>query len=278
MYRRFLTVLVLVGAGALHAMAQSSAPSNTYVFPMFVDGTTGSGTTAVSYRSVLRINNIAGTASSPSNPASPIQCILNQINTSASMTGVEAGGTSYPANVTQAGYSPVSTIQINLTPSPFEILRTSGQAPLKTGYAKLSCPSPVDAQVQFALYDATNTKLGEAAVAPATAGNSFQFEIDRRDGTRLGFSLANDSSTGGLYGVVARDQTNNIVAYAYYNIQPGSQVSEFVDEALALPSNFVGTIEIVGVPGSTSYVIGLQFTGRVFSTVNPVVRSKPIGS
>jgi hypothetical protein len=104
--------------------------------------------------------------------------------------------------------------------------------------------------------------------------------IDTRDGTRLGFSLANDSAIGGQFEVIARNQVNQIVAQTFSIIQPFSQVSEFVDEVpgLGLPANFVGSIEIVGVPGSSSYVIGLQFTGPVFSTILPIVRSKAIGS
>jgi hypothetical protein len=161
---------------------------------------------------------------------------------------------------------------------PFEIMRTSGQAPLKTGYLKLSCPGTVQAQVQFSLFDAKGNKLGEAAVAPATQGNSFQFLVDGRDGTRLGFSLTDDSATGGQYGVIARDQFNNVVAQFFDFIEPFSQISRFVDEVLPLPSGFAGSIEIVGVSGANSYVTGLQFTGPVFSTVSPIVRSKPIGS
>ena len=269
MYSRFLTVLILLGAGALQSAAQTPAPTNTYVFPLFVNGTSGGST----YRSVVRVSNTSTT--------SPLQCVLNQRNTTASFTGIIQGGVNfYPANVIDAGISPLSVTPLTLTQGflPFEILRTSGQGPLTTGYAKLACPAAVSAQVQFALYDANNNKLGEAAIPPATQGNSFQFLVDQRDGTRLGFSLANDSATGGQYQVIARNQNDQIVMQNFFIIQPNSQVSRFVDEVLPLPSNFVGSIEIVGVAGSSSYVTGLQFTGPVFSTVLPIVRSKPIGS
>jgi hypothetical protein len=268
MYWRFVVVLILVGAGALQVKAQSPAPpTNNYIFPLFVDGASGGS----SYRSVVRITNTSGT--------NPLPCTLSQRNTGSSFSGIRSGASFYVANTVDAGFSPLSVTPVTLDQSlPFEILSTSGQSALKTGYAKVSCPGTVDAQVQFSLYDSKNNKLGEAAIAPATMGNSFQFTIDRSDGTRLGFSLANDSTIGGQYAIIARNQFNSIVNQVFQFIQPTSQVSAFVDEMLALPSNFVGSIEIVGVTGSDSYVVGLQFTGAVFSTVTPIVRSKPIGS
>jgi hypothetical protein len=120
------------------------------------------------------------------------------------------------------------------------------------------------------------TKLSEATIAPAAQGNSFQFLIDRRDGSRLGFSLANDSNTGGQYELIARDQFNNIVDQNFEFLDPFSQVSKFVDEMLTLPANFVGAVELVGIPGANSYAVGLQFTGTVFTTVQPLVRATPL--
>jgi hypothetical protein len=61
-------------------------------------------------------------------------------------------------------------------------------------------------------------------------------------------------------------------------IQAFSQVSKFIDQEVTLPANFVGSIEIVGVPGSQSYAVGLQFTGSVFTTVQPLVRDTPLPS
>jgi len=259
MFLRSLMIAVFAAAGVLPAAAQTTG-SNVYVFPLFVDGTSG----ATSFKSTLRITN-TGTLTS-------MQCQLVQRNTAAPFTGIN--GDFYTADVIDAGFSPSAiTVLILNQFLPFEILRTAAVTPLASGYAKLSCPGTVQTQLQFSYFGANNAKLGEATIPPATQGNSFQFFIDRRDGTRLGYSLTNDSAIGGNYQVIARDQFNAPVDVAFDFINPTSQVSKFVDEILDLSPNFVGSIEIVGVPNSQSYVVGLQFTGSVFTTVQPIVRS-----
>jgi len=256
----FFFLLTFIAAGALPVSAQPSSSSNTYVFPLFADGT-GSG---ISYRSVLRITKTSTT--------NPLQCTLTQRNTSAPFIGVD--GTFYYADVFDGGFSPPALTQITLDQFlPFEILRTNAQSPLKTGYAKLSCAGAVDAQLQLSTSDKDN-KLGEATIAPATAGTEFQFLIDRRDGTRFGFSLANDSETFGQFSIIARDQFNFEVDRAYEMIEPWSQVSGFVDPMLTLPADFVGSIQVVELSGGPNYVVGYQFTGTVFTTIQPLVGAR----
>jgi hypothetical protein len=263
MYLRLLSALLLFGTCALQVSAQS--PANLYVFPLIVDGTSG----GFSFRSTLKVASTDGTT--------PLVCMFSERNVMASMTGLD--GVLYPAFVVDAGFSPLSQIRLyqdlNL---PADIWRTNGQAPLISGYAELSCPNTVQTQLQFSFFDPSNNKIGEATVPPAAKGNSFQFQVDTRDGTRLGFSLTNDSDIFGQFKVIARDQYNQVVTFNTNDtIQAFSQVSKFIDEELKLlPPNFVGTVEIVGVPGSQSYVIGLQFTGPVFTTVQPLVRDTPL--
>jgi hypothetical protein len=206
-----------------------------------------------------------------------MQCTLIQRNTAATFVGVN--GDVYSPSTIDAGFSPASLTPIILNQFlPFEILRTNDPSPppLKSGYVKLSCPDTVQTQLQFSLFDAKNNKLGEATIAPATQGNSFQFLFDRRDGTRLGFSLTNDSAVVGQFELIARDQFNNIVDFNFDTIESLSQVSRFVDEMLTIPANFVGSIELIGVPGGQNYAVGLQFTGTVFTTIQPLVRATPL--
>jgi hypothetical protein len=256
--------LLLIGASAPFAAAQTPTPS-VYVFPMFVDGTGGGQT----YRSILRIIRTTGTG--------PLQCSVTQRNTSATFVGVN--GNVYTADVLDAGASPPAVSTVTLDPFlPWEILRTGGQSALRTGYTKLSCPGPVETQLQFAQSDAQDNKTGEATIGPAAAGASFQFFIDRRDGTRLGFSLANDSTNFVQFAAIARDQFGYEVAQIYDTIEGFSQLSRFVDEMLALPSDFVGSVELAAPGGGSLYAVGLQYTGFVFTTIQPIVRSAPVSN
>src|SRR3954453_8987549 len=174
MYWRLFTAFLLLGTCALQVGAQSAA--NLYVFPLIVDGTSG----GTSFRSTLKVTSTDGKTG--------LACTFSQRNTSASLTGLD--GFLFPTFVVDAGFSPLSQAllyqHVNLSS---EILRTSATGPLKSGYAELSCPNTVQAQLQFSYFDAGNRKIGEATILPATKGNSFQFLVDRRDGSRLGFSL-----------------------------------------------------------------------------------------
>jgi hypothetical protein len=254
----FVLILPMLMAGVLPVSAQSSSSLNTYVFPLFADGT-GGGT---SYRSVLKITKTGTT--------NPLQCTLTQRNTSAPFIGVD--GTFYYADVFDGGFSPLALTQITLDQFlPFEILRTNAQSPLNTGYAKLSCGGTVEAQLQVSLSDKDNKKLGEATMTPAMAGTSFQFLIDRRDGTRLAVSLVNDSATFVQFAIIARDRFNFEVDRVYETIEPRSQLWRFVDQMLTLPADFVGSIQLVSLSAGQNYAVGVQFSGSVFTTVQPLV-------
>jgi hypothetical protein len=269
MYHRLLSVLLVLGTCAPQLSAQTTPPANLYVFPLMVDGTSG----GFSFRSTLSVASTDG-------KTSLAPCTFSERNVMASLNGRD--GFHYLLEVFDAGFSPLSKIPLNqgLTVLAQNIWHTSAQAPLISGYAELSCPNTVQTQLQFSYFDPSNNKIGEATIPPATKGNSFQFLVDTRDGTRLGFSLANDSAAAGLYEVIARDQFGQVVAFNFNGvIQAFSQVSRFIDEEFTqptLPPNFVGSIEIVGVPGSQSYAVGLQFTGSVFTTVQPLVRDTPL--
>ena len=263
MYFRWLVVVLLILTCALPGGAQST---NTYVFPLIVDGTTN-GFTFKSQLKVASTDNVTG-----------LNCQFFQRNTAAQVTGLD--GFQYYTPVIDSGVGGPLTetlLQQHLN-RPTEILHTSGTQPQKTGYAKLTCPNAVQTQLQYSYFDPNNIKIGESTVFPATLGNSFQFQIDTRDGTRMGFSLVNDSPLENQeFSVIARDQFNQVVAFNLNDIIPSfAQLSKFVDQEVKLPANFFGTIEIVGPPGGQSYAVGLQFTGSVFSTVQPLVRSTPL--
>jgi len=260
MLRRLAAMLLL----ALPVPAMGQATSPQYVFPLFVDGTSN-GTV---YRSTLKIAGLDPAATSN-------RCTLTQRQTDAGFAGVN--GDVYTADVFDSGDNPPAITQILLDRFlPWEVLRSNAQSRLAAGYATLTCTAAVQPELQVTLRDSKGAKLGETTVPPAVPGNSFQFIFDTRDGTRLGFALANDSDVDGPYTVVARDQFNNLLDVEFDTLNAHSQVSRFIDQIVVLPPGFVGSIEVIGVSGGRNYAVGLQFTGSVFATVQPVVRASPL--
>ena len=45
---------------------------------------------------------------------------------------------------------------------------------------------------------------------------------------------------------------------------------------LTLPSDFVGTIELVGLSAGQNYAVGIQFTENVFTAIEPLIRTAPL--
>ena len=245
------------------ASAQSSAVP-TIVFPLVADGTAN----GIVYRSSIKIV--------PDDHIHPtLQCTLTQRGTGTAFTGLY--GVRYFADVFDAGDRPAATTSIVLDPYlPWEVLRSTAVSGLAVGYATLSCSAAAHAQLHVSSADARGVKLGETTLAPASTGRSFEFLLDRRDGTRLGFSLINASAVEGEYTVIARDEFNHEVDRAYGTLGAWGQISAFIDEMLRLPSSFVGSIEILGVDGGRCYDAGLQFTGHIFAVVPPIVRDSPL--
>lgn len=256
----------LLLSALLPAAAAAQAPSTQAVFPLFANGTAN----GITYRGSLKILPAA-------HGGAATQCTLVQRGTMAAFTGLM--GDRYFADVFDGGERPAATTAIRLdTFLPWEVLRSNAAGALATGYAALSCSAAVHSQMQIALSDSQGRKLGETSLQPAQAGRSFEFLLDRRDGTRLGFSLVNNAAAAGEYTVIARDEFNQEIDRSEDTIEAWGQISKFVDELLRLPSSFVGTIEILGPPGGGSYVGGLQFTGSVFTAVSPIVRDSPLSN
>jgi len=276
MMRRLVILLALALPVSLSAQSQDSTGP---LFPIFVDGVSG----GIQYRSALKI--IPTTPGTP-----PMNCTLTQRGPSSALSAplVGVGGYLYTTDVFDSVGSLASTTLIYLSQLlPWELLRSQGTGAqgtgaLESGYASLACPSSVHTELQVSLFNLQGAKLGETSVPPATLGTSFEFLINTQDGTRLAFSLVNDSGVGafnaGQFEVIARDQYNYVATSQTYSLGAYSQYTSFVDElpGLGLPPNFVGSIEIVGVAGGNNYVLGLQYTGQVFATLSPVVRSAPL--
>ena len=263
-----ISALALIAAAVLalypcSASAQSAA-APTIVFPLVADGTAN----GIVYRSSIKI-----IPDDHTHPA--LQCTLIQRGSGTAFTGLY--GDRYFADVFDIGDRPAAKTSIVLDPYlPWEVLRSTAASGLAVGYATLSCSAAAHAQLHVSLSDIKGIKLGESTLPPASPGRSFEFLLDRRDGTRLGFSLVNESAVEGEYTVIARDEFNQEVDRAYGTLGAWAQISAFIDEMLRLPSSFVGSIEVLGVDGGRCYAAGLQFTGPIFAVVPPIVRDSPL--
>jgi len=260
-----LTVVLLLAVSVL-AIAQAPPAAFTYVFPIFIDGAAN----GMVYKSTVSLLPIS-TA-----PAS-MQCTVTQRQTSTAFLGLQ-GDDYFP--ITQYGGNALQTQAPVLLSGrlQWEILSSSGQAPQKSGYLTASCPQDFHTDLHISLFDSTGKKIDESSLVPAVKGTSFEFLLDMRTGVRLGLSLVNDTAVDGQpYKLIARNQLNEIVSGPQFiYLHNYSQESIFADEAIQLPPNFVGSIEVIGVSSGNNYAVGLQFTGNVFSVVTPTVRNAPI--
>jgi hypothetical protein len=261
MYWRCAVLLVL--AASFQMRAEDSTTSR-YVFPIFEAGAAG----GITYKSALRILNANTT-----NPV--LNCTLTQRGSAILFSGIQ--GNQYYPEIFDAGDNPPAVTLIRLDRyTPWEILRSTNKSAFQGGYAVLTCPGTVDTELQVSLADTAGIKIGETSISPAIQASSFEFLLDSRDGSRLGVALVNDSQIEGEYTIIARDEYRQEIYRAYDTLGPWSRVSRFVDEALKLPPNFCGSIEVIGVRGGRNYAVGLQHTGTVLSTVAPLTRSSPL--
>src|SRR5206468_2598188 len=94
--------------------------------------------------------------------------------------------------------------------------------------------------------------------------------VDYREGARLGIAIANHDGRVGQYNIIVRDLAGIVVGASVVTLQPRTNSARFLDEMMSLPANFVGKVVISprnGYGGPSAYVIGLRFTGNLFTTV-----------
>jgi hypothetical protein len=137
---------------------------------------------------------------------------------------------------------------------------------LQTGYATLQCSSKVDAQLLYAFYGADGTPLSQATVFSSPPATSSRLAADYRSGTRLALAIANDSNQSSSYTIIVQDSNATILSASSLTLAAGQTRAAFVDELTTIPQNFFGYVDVIGNNGSAS-VIGLRFTGNVFTTI-----------
>jgi hypothetical protein len=220
--------------------------SGTHIFAEFADGRLSDGTL---YRSTLMVSS-AGTAS--------IEC-------TATLTGL-----------TVPGFGNGSTNTFSLGPRASTIIRTAGVQSFRSGYATLNCAAPVAAQVLYSYISPSGALLSEATVFSSPPGIVAQLVADQRNGARLGVAIANISDSPTQFLIQAMDQQNTEIGRTVVQVPARSQIPKFIDELINVPPDFIGQVLVstTAPAGGTVYVIGLRYTGPVFTTIPPMLRAK----
>jgi hypothetical protein len=136
-------------------------------------------------------------------------------------------------------------------------------------YAVVSCDQQTSIQVRYAYYSSQSVMLGEASVPSSTPATYAMFAMDRtNDNSRIGVALANDSDAAISVTVTVYDAANNVPIVHSINIAPRSTLTKFVDEM----TGWNGSLGLVTISASGQvYVMGLRYTGAVFSSLPPLI-------
>ena len=114
--------------------------------------------------------------------------------------------------------------------------------------------------------------MSEATVFSSPPGSSVQVVADNREGARLGLAISNDSDSSRTYTITAYNTDGNSVGSSSKTLAARSNFSGFVDELISLPADYYGQVYVSSANGTAS-LIGLRFTGTVFTTIPEVIRS-----
>lgn len=149
-------------------------------------------------------------------------------------------------------------------------IRTTGEVDIQTGYATLQCEAPVYAQMSYAYYDPFGNKVAEATV-PATWFEQFVHKliVDGRDNAQLGLAIANNTDSAHNYTLTLEDASGNPAGSGTTSVPARSNVAVFINDLVTPPPAAGETylIEVRSEDLSYFSVLGLQFTGGVFSTI-----------
>lgn len=164
----------------------------------------------------------------------------------------------------------------NLPPGSAIASGTAGTQAFQSGYASMLCTSAVDAAVLYSFYMAGGKKTSEATVFPSRAGTAVQILSDMRGGAATGIAFANDTDQDQTYTVSVYDANNTLIGTAQQALARRSNLAKFVNELVAVPENTYGPVIVSGAAPVS--IIGLRFTGSVFTTIPGTLLSAPAGT
>jgi len=242
-----LRVLILAVLVPTAAFGQT-AVSTQHVFPWFAHGRTPSGST---YRTELVLSNPNATFAN---------CSLQTSGFSVRLEGLN-GPLPFPAQ----------TINFAIFPSGYEIIRSTGDQTLATGFAVLTCALPIFATSNFSFFlnPSDPNPVAEANVPSSIGGTSVEYVFDRRNGARLAIAIANPYPTAATFTL---NVVGSVTGTFFVLVPAGGVIARFLDELVALPPNATGKVIISDSNLSRNvYSIGLKYSGVVFTTALPNV-------
>ncbi len=166
-----------------------------------------------------------------------------------------------------------SVFTYTVSPTFWQIASSSAVQSLKSGYATLQCTASVEAQLLYSFYAASGSKLSEATVFSSPPASLVQILGDGRESARIGLAIANDSDQSASYTLSAYSNTGQSVGSASLTLSPRTSRAAYLDEFFTVPSGTYGQIFVSAGGGATASLIGLRFTGDVFTTIPSTNRS-----
>jgi len=178
-------------------------------------------------------------------------------------TGPDGGDCRYQRR-TSSGT--VSTFNYSFSPGTWFTNQSQTSQPIESGYATLMCSDPVDAELLYSFYSREGVKLSEATVFSSPPAEVAQVLADGREGARLGLAIANDTDRAATYLIRVGDSNGNEIGRRSLSVGSRTSRAIFLDELLTVSPNNIGPV-LVYSDSAPNNVIGIRFTGNVFTTI-----------
>ncbi len=149
---------------------------------------------------------------------------------------------------------------------------TGGVQAFQSGYATTQCDSIVYGELLYSYYDANGVKLSEATVFSSPSASRVQILADSRGGSRVGLAIANDTDQTNIYTIGFYDSSSMLIAATNLTLAGRSSLAKFIDELATLPVDYYGKVIVSSPSGAVASIIGLRFTGTVFTTIPETIR------
>ena len=140
--------------------------------------------------------------------------------------------------------------------------------PVSSGMAILQCDRAVLTHTLFSL-TVGGSVVAEALVEPSHEFKAFEeyvlFFADHRNGARFGVAVANPSDRAIDVSVQVSDDQGEVIVDTTVNVDANASKALFLDELGTIPEGHTGGVALRA--DESLYVIGLRFTGQVFTTI-----------